>query len=69
MRRTHTSAVQDLKDPDRTSDGVLVGSGRLAAGLDRLDLIDEYKFLVQSESPATVPPSTRVFSTARAASS
>ena len=39
------TGVQDLKD--RTPDGVLVGSGRLAAGLDRLDLIDEYKFLVQ----------------------
>ena len=39
------TSVQDLKD--RTPDGVLVGSGRLAAGLDRLDLIDEYKFLVQ----------------------
>lgn len=38
------AAVQDLKD--RTPDGVLLGSGRLAAGLDRLDLIDEYKFLV-----------------------
>ena len=39
------TGVQDLKD--RTPDGVLVGSGRLAAGLDRLDLIDEYRFLVQ----------------------
>ena len=27
--------------------GVLVGSGKLATELDRLDLIDEYKFLVQ----------------------
>lgn len=27
-------------------DGVLLGSGKLAAALDRLDLIDEYKFLV-----------------------
>jgi dihydrofolate reductase len=38
------TAVQGLKD--RIPDGVLVGSGRLAAELDRLDLIDEYKFLV-----------------------
>ncbi|MBD7956831.1 dihydrofolate reductase family protein [Microbacterium sp. Sa4CUA7] len=38
------TVVQELKD--RTPDGVLVGSGRLAAGLDRLDLIDDYKFLV-----------------------
>jgi dihydrofolate reductase len=38
------TAVQELKD--RTPDGVLVGSGRLATALDRLDLIDEYKFLV-----------------------
>ncbi|MBO0908942.1 dihydrofolate reductase family protein [Arthrobacter sunyaminii] len=38
------TAVQDLKD--RTPEGVLLGSGRLAAGLDRLDLIDEYRFLV-----------------------
>lgn len=39
------TAVQDLKD--QTPEGVLLGSGMLAAGLDRLDLIDEYKFLVQ----------------------
>jgi dihydrofolate reductase len=30
-----------------TPDGVLLGSGTLAAELDRLDLIDEYLFLVQ----------------------
>lgn len=29
-----------------TPAGVLLGSGRLAAALDRLDLIDEYRFLV-----------------------
>jgi dihydrofolate reductase len=38
------AAVQDLKDA--TPDGVLLGSGKLAAALDRLDLIDEYRFLV-----------------------
>jgi riboflavin biosynthesis pyrimidine reductase len=36
--------VQKLKDA--TPAGVLVGSGALATELDRLDLIDEYKFLV-----------------------
>lgn len=38
------STVQELKD--RTPDGVLLGSGRLATELDRLGLIDEYRFLV-----------------------
>ncbi|MNY64569.1 hypothetical protein D3C86_2017030 [compost metagenome] len=36
--------VQKLKDA--TPAGVLLGSGKLAAALDRLDLIDEYRFLV-----------------------
>jgi dihydrofolate reductase len=36
--------VQQLKDA--TPDGVLLGSGKLATELDRLDLIDEYLFLV-----------------------
>jgi dihydrofolate reductase len=36
--------VQQLKDA--TPAGVLVGSARLANELDRLDLIDEYRFLV-----------------------
>jgi dihydrofolate reductase len=36
--------VQKLKDA--TPAGVLLGSGQLATTLDRLDLIDEYKFLV-----------------------
>jgi dihydrofolate reductase len=36
--------VQKLKDA--TPDGVLLGSGTLATELDRLGLIDEYKFLV-----------------------
>jgi dihydrofolate reductase len=38
------AGVQRLKDA--TPDGVLLGSGKLAAALDRLDLIDEYRFLV-----------------------
>jgi dihydrofolate reductase len=38
------TGVQKLKDT--TPGGVLLGSGKLAAELDRLDLIDEYKFLV-----------------------
>jgi len=38
------ASVQKLKDA--TSAGVLLGSGKLATELDRLDLIDEYKFLV-----------------------
>ncbi len=38
------AGVQKLKDA--TPAGVLVGSGKLAAALDRLDLIDEYRFLV-----------------------
>jgi dihydrofolate reductase len=57
------TGVQQLKDA--TPGGVLLGSGKLAAELDRLDLIDEYKFLVhpriaghgptlyQTELPAT----------------
>lgn len=39
------SEVQKLKD--MTPAGVLLGSGKLATELDRLDLIDEYKFLIQ----------------------
>lgn len=38
------TGVQQLKDA--TPAGVLLGSGNLAVELDRLDLIDEYKFLV-----------------------
>ncbi|MCW5653571.1 dihydrofolate reductase family protein [Hydrogenophaga sp.] len=38
------TAIQKLKDA--TPDGVLLGSGKLAAELDRLDLIDEYQLLV-----------------------
>lgn len=36
--------IQKLKDA--TASGVLLGSGRLAAELDRLELIDEYKLLI-----------------------
>ena len=38
------TGVQKLKDA--TPAGVLLGSGKLAIYLDRLDLIDEYRFLV-----------------------
>ena len=38
------AGVQVLKDA--TPDGVLLGSSKLATELDRLDLIDEYRFLV-----------------------
>ncbi|WP_108663458.1 dihydrofolate reductase family protein [Acuticoccus kandeliae] len=38
------TGVQNLKDA--TPAGVLLGSVKLAAALDRLELIDEYKFLV-----------------------
>lgn len=38
------TGVQQLKDA--TPGGVLLGSGTLATELDRLDLIDEYRFLV-----------------------
>ncbi|MGW4945941.1 dihydrofolate reductase family protein [Actinoplanes sp. NPDC004185] len=37
--------VQKLKD--ETPAGVLLGSGKLATELDRLDLIDEYRLLLQ----------------------
>jgi dihydrofolate reductase len=38
------TTVEELKDA--TPAGVLLGSGKLATELDRLDLIDEYQFLV-----------------------
>ena len=40
------TSVQKLKDA--TPAGVLLGSGKLATALDRLDLIDEYRFLVHA---------------------
>lgn len=39
------TSVQRLKDA--TPNGVLLGSGKLATALDRLGLIDEYRFLIQ----------------------
>ena len=36
--------MQRIKDA--SSAGILLGSGKLATELDRLDLIDEYQFLV-----------------------
>jgi len=47
----HTG-VQNLKDA--TPDGVLLGSGKLATELDRLDLIDEYKLLARAQSARRV---------------
>ena len=38
------TGIRQLKDATPT--GVLLGSGKLATELDRLDLIDEYQFLV-----------------------
>jgi dihydrofolate reductase len=38
------TAIVELKNA--TPGGILLGSGSLAAGLDRLDLIDEYRFLL-----------------------
>jgi dihydrofolate reductase len=38
------AGVQQLKDA--TPSGVLLGSGALAAELDRLELIDEYRLLI-----------------------
>ncbi|MCC2958086.1 dihydrofolate reductase family protein [Massilia sp. IC2-477] len=38
------SGIQQLKDA--TPNGVLLGSGKLATELERLDLIDEYRLLV-----------------------
>jgi hypothetical protein len=40
------TGVQKLRTP--TPAGVLLGSSKLATELDRLDSIDEYKFLVHS---------------------
>src|SRR4051812_45287019 len=61
------TGVQKLKEA--TPNGVLLGSGKLATELDRLDLIDEYKLLVHPGSPATARPSTRAGCPARDGSS
>ena len=61
------TGVQKLKDA--TPAGVLLGSGKLATELDRLDLIDEYKFLVHPGSPVTARPCTRAGCPARDGSS
>jgi len=60
------SAVQRLKDA--TPAGVLVGSAKLATELDRLNLIDEYRFLLHPRIAAHRPtphqaglPGTRRF--------
>ena len=45
MMESHWPAVA-RGDVDATPAGVLLGSGKLATELDRLDLIDEYQFLV-----------------------
>lgn len=66
----HTE-VQKLKDA--TPAGVLLGSGKLATELDRLDLIDEYIFLIHPRIASHGPilyqsglPSTRHLSLASA---
>nr|BFE71476.1 dihydrofolate reductase family protein [Actinoplanes digitatis] len=61
--------VQQLKDA--TPAGVLLGSGKLATELDRLDLIDEYKLLVHPRiarpRPDAVPGRAARHAPARAA--
>lgn len=59
------NSVQKLKEA--YPNGVLIGSGKLATELDRLGLIDEYKFLVQPRITGHGPtlyqgglPSTRM---------
>ena len=48
------TGVQRLKDA--TPAGVLLGSGKLATELDRLDLIDAYKLLVHPRIAGHGPP-------------
>ena len=45
MMESHWPAVA-RGDVDATPAGVLLGSGKLATELDRMDLMDEYKLLV-----------------------
>ena len=62
------AGVQRLKDA--TPAGVLLGSGKLATELDRLDLIDEYELLVHPRDrwprPDPVPGRAAQYATARA---
>jgi riboflavin biosynthesis pyrimidine reductase len=51
------AGVRKLKD--ETPAGVLLGSGKLATELDRLDLIDEYLFLVHPRIAGHGPDCTR----------
>ncbi|MEZ4409691.1 MAG: hypothetical protein R3A52_24950 [Polyangiales bacterium] len=44
-RTTRRPARERAAAQGRDPAGVLLGSGALATGLDRLDLIDEYRFL------------------------
>lgn len=57
----------DQKLKDANPRGVLVGSGKLAAELDRLNLVDEYQFLIHPRIAGHGPtlfegglPSTRL---------
>jgi dihydrofolate reductase len=59
--------VQKLKDA--TPAGVLLGSGKLATELDRLDLIDEYKLLVHPRIAGHGPTLYQAGCPARASSS
>ena len=59
--------MQKLKDA--TPDGVLLGSGKLANELDRLDLIDEYKFARPSQDRRPRPDPLRERAAARDGSS
>jgi len=61
------ASVQKLKDA--TPAGVLLGSGKLAAELDRMDLIDDYSSSSIQGSPVTARPSTRADCPARDGSS
>src|SRR5687767_13636004 len=64
-----TCARACRRSKDATPAGVLLGGGKLATELDRLDLIDEYKFLVHPRIAATARPCTRTGCPARDGSS
>jgi dihydrofolate reductase len=61
------TSIQKLKDA--TPAGVLLGSGKLANELDRLDLIDEYMFLVHPRITGHARSCTRAGSPAHVDSS